>query len=81
MGHKETYHKIMKIIASLERRKGFTVTLKEVRRVRNAVKIKDIINEANKIENINKNDTLSMIDAAKNSGDFYELKKGVIKRL
>ena len=72
----------MRIITSLERKKGVTVILREkVRKVRNAVRIKDIINEANKIESINKKDALGMIQAAKNSGDFYELKKGIIKRL
>ena len=82
MDHKKTYHKVMRIIARLERKKGVTVILREkVRKIRNAVRIKDIINEANKIESINKKDALGMIQAAKNGGDFYEIKKGIIKRL
>ncbi|MBI2559049.1 hypothetical protein HYW20_07045 [Candidatus Woesearchaeota archaeon] len=79
MDHKKTYRKVMRIIAGLEDKKGVTVILRE--KIRNAVRINDIINEANKIEGINKKDTLSMLQAARNSGDFYEIKKGIIKRI
>jgi hypothetical protein len=82
MDHKETYRKVMRIIAGLERKKGVTITLREkVRKIKNAVRISDVMNEAAKRHDLSRDDALNMIQAAKNVGDFYEIKKGVIKRL
>ena len=82
MDHKKTYRKIMQIIAKLENKNGVTITLPEkITKIKNAINISDVINEATKYYDLSKTDVLIMIQAAKNCGDFYEIKKRILKRL
>ena len=82
---------VKNLIIELERKKGVTISLKEmirlaikhgwIKEIKKAIPIKVIISEATKNKSISREDVLNLLKGLKEDAFIYEPKRGLVRRM